>query len=63
MDQVSGSRGDHFSHFVKRRWHIDDSSGLGRCYLALFLLRLEMTFSHSSLGAAPLYDEEAESTR
>ena len=30
---MSGSRRDHFSHFVSRRWHIDDSSGLGRCYL------------------------------
>ena len=35
MDQVSGSRRDHFRHFVSRRWHIDDSSGLGRCYLEL----------------------------
>ena len=35
IDQLSGSRGDHFSHFVKRRWHIDDSSGLGPCYLVL----------------------------
>ena len=35
MDQVSGSRRDHFSHFVSRRWHINDSSGLGRCYLVL----------------------------
>ena len=24
-----------FSHFVKRRWRIDDSSSLGRCYLVL----------------------------
>ena len=31
------SRGDHFSHFVRRHWHIDDSSGLGRCYLVLSL--------------------------
>ena len=30
---MSGSRRDHFSHFVSRRWHIDDPSGLGRCYL------------------------------
>ena len=29
---MSGSRRDHFNHFVRRRWHIDDSSGLGRCY-------------------------------
>ena len=30
IDQMSGrSR----IHFVRRRWHIDDSSGLGRCYL------------------------------
>ena len=29
------SRGDHFSHFVGSQWHIDDSSGVGRCYLVL----------------------------
>ena len=29
------SRGDHFSHFVRSQWHIDDSSGVGRCYLVL----------------------------
>ena len=62
IDQVSGRRGDQVSHFVKRRWDIDDSSGLGRCYLVLSLLHLEMTFTHSTLRAAPLYDEEAEST-
>ena len=28
--RVPVSLGDHFSHFVRRRWHIDDSSGLGR---------------------------------
>ena len=28
IDQVRGSRRDHFSHFVRRRWHLDDSSGL-----------------------------------
>ena len=30
-------RGDHFGHFVRRHWHIDDSSGLGQCYLVLSL--------------------------
>ena len=35
IDQVSRSRRGHFSHFVRRHWHIDDSSGLGRCYLVL----------------------------
>ena len=35
---MSGSRRDHFSHFVSRRWHIDDSSGLGRCYLVLSVI-------------------------
>ena len=35
IDQVYESRGDHFSHFVRRRRHIDDSSGLGRRYLVL----------------------------
>ena len=29
------NRGDHFSRFVRRHWHIDDSSGLGQCYLVL----------------------------
>ena len=37
IDQVSGSRRDHFSHFGRHCWHIEDSwsSGLGRCYLVL----------------------------
>ena len=30
IDQMSGSRR---VHFVRRRWHIDSSSGLGRCSL------------------------------
>ena len=35
-----------FSHFVKRRWRIHDSSSLGRCYLVL-------SASSSYKGAAP----------
>ena len=35
IDQVSGSQRDHFSHFVRHRWHIDDLSGLGWSYLVL----------------------------
>ena len=34
------SRGDHFSHFVRSQWPIDDSSGVGRCYLN------QMSMSH-----------------
>ena len=41
------SRGDHFSHFVRRHWHIDDSSGLGRCYLVLSLkLAIVLNWMH-----------------
>ena len=41
------SRGDHFSHFVRRHWHIDDSSGLGRCYLVLPLkLAIKLNWMH-----------------
>ena len=41
------NRGDHFSHFVRRHWHIDDSSGLGRCYLVLPLkLAIMLNWMH-----------------
>ena len=41
------SRGDHFSHFVRRHWHIDDSSGSGRCYLVLSLkLAIALNWMH-----------------
>ena len=42
-----GCRGDHFGHFVRRHWHIDDSSGLGRCYLLLSLkLTIMLNWMH-----------------
>ena len=48
MEKISSPR-------EQRKW----SLGLGQ-HLVLSLLRLEMTFSQSTLlGTAPLYDEEA----
>ena len=41
------SRGDHFSHFVRCHWHIDDSSGSGRCYVVLSLnLAIMLNWMH-----------------
>ena len=41
------SRGDHFSYFLRRHWHIDTSSGLGRCYLVLSLkLAIMLNWMH-----------------
>ena len=35
------------SQFVRRRWHIDNSSGLGRCYLVLSLkLAIKLNWMH-----------------
>ena len=41
------SRGS-FSHFVRRRWHIDDSSGLSRSIQPKFSLRFPFPFERLS---------------